>query len=127
MAMAATIQTLHDGQRNLVMQLSGVSDGADETRVVKVDMSALNPRPIGVKVRNITYDVPQGIVRLEWQADDPVLLVDLTGPNSICYEKMGGIFNNDGNNPTGNILLSTMGFEPGSNYNIKLEMVKRFP
>lgn len=127
MAMATTIQILHDGQRNLIMQFSGISDGTDEYRAVKVDVSALNPRPIGVKIRKINYDIPVGIVRLEWQADDPVLLDDLTGWNAVNYKKMGGIFNNDGNNPTGNIILTTMGFEPGSNYSIMMEMVKRFP
>ena len=127
MPMATTSQVLYDGQRNIIMQFAGISDGTDEIRVVKVDLTALLPKPVGVKVKKITYDIPQGIVRVQWDADDPVQLADLSGWNELDYTKMGGIVNSGGDNPTGNIIFTTLGFEAGSNYNIKMEMVKRFP
>ncbi len=128
MAMATTAEVLHDGVKNVIMQFTGISDGTNETNVVKVDISELNPRPLSVKVQNIQYDVSGGFVRLAWAADVPIVIADVTGPDSICYEKFGGLFNReDANNPTGDIVFSTMGFEAGSNYQIKLEMTKKYP
>lgn len=126
MAVAAQTQVLYDGVRNLVMQLSGVSDGTNENNVIKIDMKTLVPKAKRVSILCVTYDVPVGLVRLQWAADQPIQLLDCCGWNTIDYESIGGVTSSGGDNATGNLLLSTLGFEAGSSYNIKLEMVKKF-
>jgi len=125
--MHATTQVLHDGARNCHVLLTGRTDGgADETRVVKVDLADLRPRPTRVKVRSISYDVQGGVVELAWQADDPVAFAQLEGHDTIDFPETGGIWNNGVNNATGNILLTTRGFGGGASYNIVLKMTKHY-
>lgn len=127
MGTQTTSQVLYDGTRNVVMQFTGVSDGADpESNVVKVDMSALNPRPASVKIMKSTYDVQGGVVQLSWAAVEPVPFLMMEGHDEFDYEKIGGMVNGGGDTASGNILLSMLGFEAGSTYSIKLEMVKKF-
>ena len=130
MTVAITSQVLYDGIRNLVMQVQGVSDGTNDT-VVLVDISELNPVPQSVKVLCVTYDVPFGIVRLAYEGDEPVQIADCCGWNELDFKKIGGAVNTIGapadNNSNGDILATTMGFEAGCTFNIKLEMVKKYP
>lgn len=130
MTVAITSQVLFDGQRNLVMQFQGISDGTNDT-VVLVHLADLNPIPLGVKVMCATYDVPVGIVRLTYEGDEPVQIADCSGWNTLQFGKIGGVVNTIGapadNNSNGDILATTMGFEAGSSFNIKLEMIKKYP
>lgn len=110
-----TVATLHDGPRNLVMQITGEGDTlGQESFVIKV--------PTKAKITKLTSDVSNGTVRLYWDALDPVLFASLAGQQEFLYEKTGGYVN-----PTDStdILLSTGGFSEGSVYTIKLEMVKK--
>lgn len=127
MAIAVTTAVLHDGKRNAVMQFTGVSDGSgQETGVVKVDVSELNPPPVSVKINRIEYDVNGGDVKLSWDADEDIDFAILAGQNILDYWKSNGIVNNAGMGKTGDILLSTLGFEENSSYTIKLDLIKKF-
>lgn len=130
MAVVITSQVLYDGQRNLVMQFQGVSDGTNDG-VAIVHLADLNPVPLGVKVLCVTYDVPVGIVRLTYEGDEPVQIADCSGWNTLEFGKFGGVVNTIGapadNNSNGDIIATTMGFEAGSSFNIKLEMIKKYP
>lgn len=126
MTITATTQTLHDGVRNLAMQWTGVSDGAGhENKVVKVDVSALTPPCAAVKVMKITGTVEYGIVELYWDALTPVKFAELSGDVDLDYTMHGGLYNNAGGGKTGDMLLSTVGFELNSTYNLHVEMVKK--
>lgn len=126
MAISTTTQTLHEGARNLVMQFTGVSDGAgSEDKVIKVDVSTLAPAASAVKVLKITGNVEFGIVELWWDALVPVKFAELSGQIDLDYCKTGGLKNNAGGGKTGDLLLSTVGFELNSTYNLLLEMVKK--
>lgn len=128
MAVATTSQIVYDGTRNCVMQFTGIGDGNDgENNVVKVDASELTPAPKSLKVTKITYDVNGGVVQLLWSADAPVPFVNLISVNEIDYGLTNGMPNGGGDTANGDILLSTLGFESGSSYNVTLEMVKKFP
>ena len=128
MAMQTTSQVLFDGPRNLVMQFTGISDGAgDEANAIKVHMADLNPVPKSVKVKKVTYDVSGGLVQLIWAADVPVPFLTLSSVNVFDYEKMGGQVNGGGDTANGDILLSTLGFDAGASYSVTLEMIKKFP
>jgi len=48
MADAVTSQTIADGERNVVMKFTNVSDGTGESAVAKVDVSALTSNSRGV-------------------------------------------------------------------------------
>ncbi len=127
MAIAVTSAILHDGRRNVVMQFTGVSDGSgQETGEVKVDVSELNPPPATVKITRIEYDVNGGDVKLSWDADADEDFAVLSGQNCLHYYNMGGMVNSAEMGKTGDILLSTLGFEENSSYTIKLDMIKKF-
>lgn len=127
MAISATVQVLHDGARNVVMQFTGVSDGGPgETNVVKVDVSELVPPPRFVKIDKATYDVSGGLLRMLWAADDPAPFLDLANVNVIGYDSINGLKNGGGDTATGDILFTTLGFEAGSSYSVTLEMTKKF-
>lgn len=126
----STTQTLLDGERNVVMQFTGICDGTggDEVAATKVDVSAMSPVPLSVKILKISYDVSGGILRLLWDADDDVPFLDLASPGSEWdYRRIGGLVNGGGPSATGNINFTTLGFDVGSSYSIKIDMVKKFP
>ena len=126
MSISTTVQTLEEGVRNLVLQLTGVSDGAgSETLVKKVDVSELTPACESVKVRKISGSVDFGIVELWWDALTPVKFAELSGTVDLDYSFVGGLTNHAGGGKTGDMLLSTVGFELNSTYNLQLEMVKK--
>lgn len=131
MAIIATTQVLHDGARNVVVQLNGHNDGGsggdNEKNVVKVSASELTPPPgRQLKVRKVTYDVQGGTVVLSWGGDEPVPFLHASQPGEVDHSLTGGIGNpNAGDNTvSGDIVLSTKGFGAGSSYSIRLEMVK---
>lgn len=127
MAITVTSAILHDGRRNVVMQFTGVSDGSgQEAGEVKVDVSELSPSPVTVKIKRIEYDVNGGAVTLSWDADADVDFAALTGQGTFDYCNMGGMVNSAEMGKTGDILLSTLGFEENSSYTIKLDMIKKF-
>lgn len=127
MGMTTTSQVLYDGNTNVVMQFTGISDSPDqENNVVKVRASDLTPVPKNLKVMRIDYSVVNGTIKLLWDADDPVPFLIANYPEEIDYYKINGMTNQGGDTATGNILLSTQGFDAGSSYSIKIEMRKKF-
>mgnify|MGYP001564784837 FL=1 len=124
MAVSATVRKLIDGPRNVAFNLTGLGDGmGQETLVVKVDASALTP-PGTVRVEKLTGTVEFGIVELFWDALVPVKFAELSGQFDLDYCRVGGLTNDAGGGKTGDILLSTVGFELNSTYTILLELVK---
>ena len=129
MAMQTTSAILYDGPRNLTMQFTGVCDGGidnDETLVKKVDVAALSPVAAKVSIKNCEYEVSGGILRMYWDADDPVLFESLASVGEREYETIGGMANNGGLSATGHILFSTLGFDAGSSYSVVLNMIKKY-
>lgn len=128
MAINTTSQVLYDGLTNVVMQFTGVSDGAgdQETNVVKVRVSDMNPIPKNLKVLRIDYSVVNGTIKLLWEADEPIPFLVANYPEEIDYYRINGMTNQGGDTATGNILLSTQGFDATSSYSVKIEMRKKF-
>jgi hypothetical protein len=121
-----TNRALHDGARNVVYEMTWLSTGTDEPMTVKVDVSELKPPCKAVKITRIEYNVAGGLVRLWWDADDPAVIADLTGVGHFDYKHIGGMVSPLGAAATGDIKLSTLGFDSGSSYTIKLSMKKKF-
>lgn len=126
MAVSATVQLLELGPRNVVYQLTGLGDGAgQETNVVKVNVANLQtPPPKNMRVERISGIVDYGVVELFWDAAVPVRWAVLSGQFNLDFNRFGGLPNNAGSGKTGNVLLSTLGFELNSTYTLLLEMVK---
>ena len=126
--MITTSQVLYDGQGNVTMQFTGLSEGDNETLVTKVDVSELQPAPVSVKIMDLNYDVSGGLLQFYWDALDPVKFLELAGNNSIEYNRTNGLVNSAKDLPgfTGDIKISTMGFDIGSSYSFKLVMKKKY-
>jgi len=124
MADAVTSQTLLDGERNVVMKFTNTSDGTGESAVLKVDVSALYGAPSRVKIKRVKYTVSGMVARLLWDATTDATILDLQGDGEMCFESIGGLYNNAGAGVTGDILLTTVGHTSGDSYSIILEMVK---
>lgn len=125
--METTQKVVYDGPRNVTVRLTGLGDGAgQETNVVKVDVSELNPPCRRIKVEKVTYDVAYGVVKLTW--DDTLAPIDfllLDGADNVDFRRFGGLDNEAGDDASGDICLSTVGFEQNSSYSIVLELVKK--
>lgn len=126
MANTVTTQTLIDGERNVVILLTGVLDTSNEARTIKVDVSGLDTPPTKVRVDTIRHLISPGlIVTLDWDATTPVRFAALTGYDEVEAKCFGGLQNNAGTGVTGDIYLTTLGWASGVlAYNIILEMTK---
>lgn len=126
MAVSATVQLLELGPRNVIYQLTGLGDGqGQETLVKKVDVANLqNPTAKSMRIERISGVIDYGVVELFWEAATPVRWAVLSGQFNIDFNRFGGLPNNGGIGKTGNVLMTTLGFELNSTYTILLEMVK---
>lgn len=133
MADAVATQILFDGERKAIMKFTNISDATGETKVLKVDASALNPSSFskacdGVTITKI-YAMTHGMeVALYWDATTDVLITVVPqNTNYVAdYECFGGLWNNAGAGKTGDILFSTFDATAGDTYTIILEMVKSY-
>ena len=131
MADAVTSQTIADGERNVVMKFTNVSDGTGESAVAKVDVSALasNSRGVAcseVRLMQVRYAVVGMSVQMYFDATANVLLLEIaeSSNGNLEFDDFGGIPNNSGSGKTGDILFTTVGHTSGDTYMIILEMVK---
>jgi hypothetical protein len=119
-----TSQTLVDGARNVVMKFTNTSDGSGESAITKVDVSELNAAPTRVTIDKIHYNTSGMLVRLLWDADTDVTIVDLQGDGCMDAKDFGGLYNNAGAGVTGDVKLTTVGHTSGDSYTLILEMHK---
>lgn len=125
MADAVTSQTLVDGDRNVVMKFTNISDATGEAAVLKVDVSALNGAPTSVKITKIEYDIQGMSVNVLWDATADVTAIVLgTGQGCFDFSEFGGLINNAGAGVTGDILFTTIGAALNESYSIVLHMKK---
>tara|TARA_R100001594_G_scaffold114037_2_gene148892 strand:+ start:324 stop:728 length:405 start_codon:yes stop_codon:yes gene_type:complete len=133
MADAVTSQTIHDGDRKVVMKFTNISDGSGESAVAKVDVSALSALPdgtacSGVTIEEIWWQCIGMKVSLFWDATSNVIIMQL-GENQSGhhdYREFGGLTNNSGSGKTGDILFTTVGHSSADTYSILLSMRKNY-
>jgi hypothetical protein len=133
MADAVASQTLFDGERMAIMKFTNISDGTGENKVLKVDVSALNPSNAGgacdgVTITKIHASTHGMEVLMYWDATTDVVIQTIPQNTSytLDYEKFGGLTNNAGAGKNGDILFSTSDASAGDEYTIVLEMVKSY-
>lgn len=133
MADAVASQTLFDGERMAIMKFTDISDGTGESKVLKVDVSALLPSASGgicdgVTITKIHASTHGMEVQIYWDATTDVLCwqVPQNSQYTWDWEKIGGLTNNAGAGKTGDVLFSTVDASNGDMYTITLEMVKHY-
>lgn len=131
MTISTTSSVLFDGNRQAIMQFTGVSDGSGElSQVTIVDPKTLTPPCVGVDIRRITANIGFGIVELFWDAETPKKFAELSDHTPMFdYNLFGGLNNSKaglGASTSGKVLMSTAGFSNGSTYMLELEMVKNY-
>ena len=133
MADAVATQTLLDGERMAIMKFTNISDGTGETKVLKVDVSALANSASGkvcdgVTITKIHASTHGMEVQFFWDATTDVLCwgVPQNSQYTLDFEKFGGLTNNAGAGITGDVLFSTLDATAGDFYTITLEMTKSY-
>lgn len=133
-----TSQTIVDGDRNVVMKFTNVSDGSGEAVVVKVNVSALNPDSRGqtcteVAIDKIHWHTAGMPVELLWDATANIHIKQLgfngaEDSGTIDYTKFGGLINNAGAGVTGDLLFTVPAAAATAldTYDITLEMRKKY-
>lgn len=124
-------QVLRDGARNFVLRLSARGDGTGVqlTNVKVVNVAAMSPPAgSGFKIRRLDSTVFGGTVELAWESLDPVNPVPFAelqfAGEEHEFERFGGLSTQNVPNATGNVLLSTYGFDAQSGFTIVLEAIK---
>ena len=133
MADAVASQTLIDGERMAIMKFTNLSDGTGESKVLKVDVSALTSSASGLACTGVTitkiHAATHGMeVLMYWDATADVLIQTIPQNSlyTLDFEKFGGLTNNAGAGKNGDILFSTSDASAGDEYTIVLEMVKSY-
>ena len=130
MADTVTSQVLINGNRNLVMKFTNVSDGTGESAVKKVDAQSATYAVNGIEpgvhltIVKIIYNVNGGEVEMLWEATANTTILNLNGYSTDDYGQMGGLTNPDATGATGSILFTTHTFVAGSGYTVTMFMRK---
>ena len=126
MADAVTSQTLVDGERNVVMKFTNISDGTGEAAVTKVTASALGGSPANLRIDRIIASTYGMQVNILWDATTPVTawVLSQSECNDYDFRHFGGLKNNGGAGVTGNIKFSTVGASAGDSYSVILHLSK---
>ena len=127
MTIQATRQVLFDGPRRAVMLFTGVCDGngSDEVNEKKVIVAELNPPCHHANIERVEYEVSGGIVRILWGDNDPKTFLDLAQIGEYDYRDIGGAPNPVSAELPNDIWFTTLGFDVGSSYSIKITVRKK--
>lgn len=120
----ATIQTIRDGGRNLIIKVTGTGT---ETNTKIVDVTTLNPPCTKLRLLSASFNLATNAeMDLLWEATANVVIVTLFGSNDteMDFEDTAGIPNNAGAGITGNVLLNSAST---TNYTLYLEFIKSDP
>ena len=133
MADAVASQTILDGERVAIMKFTNISDGTGESKVVKVNASALNPSASGgacdaVTITKIHASTHGMEVQIYWDATTDVFCWGVPQNSQYTWDwsQFGGLINNAGTGKNGNVLFSTVDASAGDFYTIVLEMTKHY-
>lgn len=132
MADAVTTQIIHDGDRQVVMKFTNISDGTGEAAVQKVDVSTLQPESrtgrvcTEVAISRIYYDLSGMSVDILWDATVDALCLSLSSQGVFDFRDTGPLTNNAGAGVTGDINFTTTGAGLGDRYFVMLVMDKKY-
>ena len=123
MADAVATQVILNGDKNVVLKCTNISDGTGEAAVVKAAAATYGT---ALKIEKIHYSTDGMAVRILWDADTDVVcwLIPANQSDTLDFTKIGGLPNNGGTGVTGNIAMTTVGHTSGDTYTIILELSK---
>lgn len=132
MADAVTSQTMHDGERTVIMKFTNLSDGTGESAVLKVDVSTLGVSkfkkiaPTSVSIDRVWYNVSGMAVTVLEDATTDVTLLVLQGDGDLDFREIGGVKMTGASGTTGDIRFTTTGHTLADSYTIVMEMSKNY-
>ena len=127
MTITITRQTIHDGERNLVVKAILIGgDGVDVTDTSLIDASTFSGAPTDLRIMKVQAHLNGYSVMLEWDATTNVDVLSVPGDEWVNYDFMdiGGLPNNAGVGKTGDILIDTLGMGAGEEGSIVLWLRK---
>jgi len=129
MANTVDIQTINDGERNVIVKVYLASDGAEGelSSEILIDASTLVPVPTTLYLRKVYSDLTGFSAKLTWEAVPDDELVHLpAGEKHQDFSRFGGIPNPKGYLSTNDLSITTTGFATaGDEGSIVLECTKQ--
>lgn len=120
-------QVFNDGPRNYVARFFGLGDGTGVqlTNYKIIDVASMSPPgSASLKIRRSDFKVLGGIVQLLWDAPAPVVFAELQLSDNFDWRYYGGQSTRGVANATGSVLLTTLGFDVGSSFDLTLACIK---
>lgn len=120
-------QVLIDGPRNYVVRVSGLGDGSGVqlTNYKIIDVSAMTPQGgPSLKIRRSDFKILGGVLQLSWDAPLPVVFAEFQLSDNFDWRYFGGQSTRGIANATGSVLLTTLGFDVGSSFDLTLNATK---
>ena len=126
MANVTDVQTIQDGDRNLVLKITGVLDTGNVSKATLVDVSALVPAASLVHLRSAKWSVQEPLsVNLYWNANTDLPFLCMSGADHQQYGPEGNLPNNAGAGVNGDVEYETTGYASGTvTYTAVLVFVK---
>lgn len=128
MANTIQLQTINDGERNLVVKLHIDGDGSgDETATKIIDASTFTHSPVKLRLLKLAANLVGFTAELIWDATTPIHLFEIPDYDSDKdFSKFGGIPNNGGVGVTGDVLITTTGLGAADTGHVILHFIKTY-
>ena len=129
---AVTSDTLADGDRNLIMHFTNLSDSTGEAAVTKVDVSALNAHsgtgstPASVAIKKIEFANSGMKVQVLWDATTDTVAAILPEGEGCLDFTTAPLQSSAGAGETGDIKFTTVGHAANDSYDVKLHLIKKY-
>ena len=117
------------GNKRVIVQMSGLSDGTGETDVVKIDMSDLKTHngnvPRKTAVEWIEWQIMGLTVSLEWDRAPHAEIIKLNShalesTGDMNWRQFGGKVDPGDDDRTGDILMTTTNTDSGDSYEVTI-------
>lgn len=127
MTVSVQTQVFIDGPRNYVVRAWGLGDGSGVQLVNYkiIDVKAMTPNSgPSFKIRRSDFKVLGGVLQLSWDAPSPVVFAEFQLSDNFEWRYFGGASTRGIAGATGSVLLSTLGFDVGSSFDLTLGCTK---
>lgn len=126
MANVVTSTVIHNGARNVQIEVVGILDTSDFAQADITIISALTPAPGFVRLDTIQFSVEDGLSCRLWWHDTALttLIAPVQGRGKLDFGWFGGKQNPKNAGYTGDIMLSTAGWATLKTFTLILDLIK---